>query len=355
MPTQDSAAGPQLPADGFASLQGQDQVIGALRNALGRNRLPHALAFHGPRGVGKATCAGQLARALNCRREGPLDACGHCVSCQKIRRGYHPDVLWLAPEARALKIAQVRQVIEAVVYRPHEGERRVIVIDDAHTLNPASQNALLKTLEEPPPSSHLILVTPAFRSLLPTVRSRCQALRFRPLAASVVRRQLKSHGLDSGEVNLRAALAPGSLGDAIDLELDQYRRLRTAVAAALRAAQHGGRELVAAAEMLIGSAKEERPIDAAAQALRAGRAVLRDLLILCTGSGDDLLLNIDRATEWRDWADRLTPIGLTTALGAAEHGLTRLSTGIQPNAKLSLERSLVEIGESLILGCQPSA
>ena len=177
------AAPPQASAPGFDALVGQESTVTALRRALSRNRLPHALLLHGPGGIGKATCAGVLAQALNCPVSDFADACGRCPSCHKIARGLHPDVLWVGPQNGAIRLGQIsprknrdkeqpphEPIVSWVGYRPYEGKRRIVVIDDAHTMNQSAQNALLKTLEEPPPSSMLLLITPTPGSLLPTIR-----------------------------------------------------------------------------------------------------------------------------------------------------------------------------------------
>ena len=347
----DAAGGPAPPqaaAHGFDALVGQDAVVAALRHALEAGRLPHAMLFQGPVGVGKATCAGILASALNCREEGPADACGRCVSCRKVARGLHPDISWVQPEKRIIRVEQARDIVESVGYRPYEGNRRVVVIDDAHTMNANAQNALLKTLEEPPPSSVMVLVTPAPRSLLPTVRSRCQLLRFRPLPMPELRRQLEGvFGMPADEARLRAGLAPGSLGRAIDLDFEAYTDRRDVAESALKDARDGGASLLAAAETLLAAGGGERKIDQATSAMAVARDILRDLLVLRTGSADELLVNADRAGEWRGWATATPEEGIVAALAAIERADERLRGPLQPNVRLTIERALVEAGAAL--------
>ena len=154
--------------------------------------MPPSLLFAGPSGVGKRLTALAVAQALNCtntsqgsglRAEGSVDACGACAACTRIARGVHPDVLFVEPgDSGAIKIDQVRDIVDRAQYRPFEGRRRVVIIDEADALVQPAQNALLKTLEEPTPSSVFILVTSRPDMLLPTVLSRCPQLRFRPLS-----------------------------------------------------------------------------------------------------------------------------------------------------------------------------
>ena len=348
-------APPRSPGHGFESIIGQQAALASLRRALERSRLPHAVLMHGPVGVGKATCAGILAQALNCSTSGYVDACGVCTSCRKVARGLHPDILWFEPEKGTIKVDQVRQLVESVGYRPYEGKRRVVVIDDAHAMNPSAQNALLKTLEEPPPSSMLVLVTPAPRSLLPTVRSRCQPLRFQPLPMDVLRDHLeRAAGLSQEESRLRAALVPGSLGRAILFDLAAYGERREVAEAALKDAHQGGAALLAAAETLLAAGGGERKVEQASSALAAVRDILRDLLVLRAGDGAELVVNVDRAPEWSAWAEGLAPEAIIDALDAVQRADDRLHGALQPNARLTVEEALVGAGAALRSGGAPA-
>lgn len=339
---------PSTDGHGFDAIVGQEAAVGALRRALSGTRLPHALLFVGPPGVGKATCAGVVAQALNCPEQGPGDACGQCVSCRKVERGLHPDVLWMTPAPRTVGIKAVRRAVAATGYRPYEGSHRVVVVDEAHTLTMEAQNAFLKTLEEPPPSSSIVLVTPAPGSLLATVRSRCPSLRFSPLPQSLVRAYLADkRGLDPDEARLRAALTPGSIGRALCIDLDGYGDLLEAVVEALRLAQLGGAGVVAAAESLSSIGTGETATQRAASTLVVGRDILRDLLVVSAGGDRSSLVNADRFEAWNAWAQDLDPDALARALESLNNGIDRLTTGIQPNVKLSLEHTLIAVGERL--------
>jgi DNA polymerase-3 subunit delta' len=278
-----------------------------------------------------------------------VDACGRCASCDRIARGIHPDVLWSAPSPRFIDIGTIRQLSKAVGYAPHEGRRRVVVIDDAQAMKPPAQNAFLKTLEEPPASSLIILVTPTPGSLLATVRSRCQSLRFSPVPLPQVREYLERHQqMDAGEARLRASLAPGSIGAAIAVDLDAYARLLEIVVDALRLASAGGGGIVAAADELAGAGAGETATQRAASTLFAARDVLRDLLVVSSGADLNTLVNIDRIEAWRAWAAEVDPGGVAEALGAVNAGIERLvGPGIQPNIKMSLERTLIDVFRAL--------
>jgi DNA polymerase III delta' subunit len=158
----------------------QERVVGHLRRAIERSRVPHAYLFSGPVGAPLLDTAIALAAALNCqvaRGEG----CGECDSCAKIIGGIHPDVVTLVREGAAniVPIESVRnQVIARIGLPPHEADVRVFIVEEATAMAPPAANALLKTLEEPPPRTLFVLLTTAPEQLLPTIRSRCQRIRF---------------------------------------------------------------------------------------------------------------------------------------------------------------------------------
>jgi DNA polymerase-3 subunit delta' len=181
-----------VPFRDVLTVHGQRRVVELLARSAARASLPPSLIFAGPAGSGKHATAVALAQLLNCpqpRREAAatadsqsplaLDACGECAHCRKIERGVHPDVMMIAPgDSSAIKIDQIRDAVDRAGYRPFEGRRRVVIVDEADAIVAAAQNALLKTLEEPPASSLFVLVTARPDALLPTVRSRCIRLLF---------------------------------------------------------------------------------------------------------------------------------------------------------------------------------
>jgi DNA polymerase-3 subunit delta' len=196
----------------FGSIRGQARALDLIQRWLDAGRLPHALLFSGPDGVGKRLTALELAKALNCT--GPAagrDACDACPACRLVDRGAHPDIMAVAPDGRSLKIAQVREVERHVALSPYAGRRRVAVLDAAELMTLEAANAFLKTLEEPPSAAVLVLISSAPTSLLPTIRSRCQEVRFGPLADDVVAALLVEGGIDPAEAPRAAALGGGSL------------------------------------------------------------------------------------------------------------------------------------------------
>jgi len=227
----------------YTSVLGQERAKKMVGRMLAHGRLPHALLFRGPAGVGKRLFARGLAAALNCRGGSPNGqpgiACGECLSCRKLQSGNHPDFLVIEAEKEAIKINQVREMSRAITYPPYESAYRVVVMRDVHAMQTAAANSLLKTLEEPPPGNILILTAEASREVLPTIVSRCQTVPFLPLTEAdtltIVKRLLLP---DSSEETARflARFSDGSPGRALVLHeynmIPLLRRLLAALASA---------------------------------------------------------------------------------------------------------------------------
>ena len=198
---------------------GQERAKLLLAAAFAPERLGHAYLFTGPDGVGKTLLAQEAAQALLCRGDGARP-CGACQDCRLFAHDSHPDFLLLEPEgdSRVIKIDKIRDLIHTLSLMPVQGDRRVAILRDADALNEEAANALLKTLEEPPASALLILTSSRPRALLPTLRSRCQEIRFEPLSAEHLRAILDDRpGLDEEDVAAAVRLAGGSADRALQL------------------------------------------------------------------------------------------------------------------------------------------
>lgn len=211
---------------------GHDDVVEKFASALGRGRLASSFLFAGPAGIGKRAFARKLAQTLLCqvRPEEDLDPCEQCPSCAQVLAGTHPDVEVVSkpPEKSFLPLELLvgdkehrsRQgLCHSLSLKPFMGGRKIAIIDDADYLNPEGANSLLKTLEEPPPRSVLILIGTSPAKQLPTIRSRCQLVRFRPLATDIVAQLLTSTGVvdNPAEAQRLASFSGGSLQSAREL------------------------------------------------------------------------------------------------------------------------------------------
>jgi len=209
----------------FADLVGQDHVARALINALDHDRLHHAFLFTGTRGVGKTTIARILAKSLNCETGVSSQPCGSCATCREVDEGRFVDLIEVDAASRT-KVDDTRELLDNVQYAPTRGRYKVYLIDEVHMLSGHSFNALLKTLEEPPPHVKFLLATTDPQKLPVTVLSRCLQFHLKRLSPELIRGQLhkildaEGIAFDAESLALLAQSADGSMRDALSL-LDQ--------------------------------------------------------------------------------------------------------------------------------------
>ncbi|HSP63283.1 MAG TPA: DNA polymerase III subunit, partial [Pyrinomonadaceae bacterium] len=215
----------------FSTLIGNDEVKESLRRLLVSGRVPGSLLFTGEAGIGKKLFALELAKAMNCRKRVSVEACDECSSCKRISRSTfppfgkddddkerliwseHADVAMARAYKNIIRVPVMRELEREANFRPFEGAARVFIVEDADTMNPQASNALLKTLEEPPPTSHLILTTSNPTALLPTIRSRCQTIRLAPIPRKAIETFLiEEERLPAADAELLSRTAGGSLG-----------------------------------------------------------------------------------------------------------------------------------------------
>jgi len=213
-------------------IRGHDALVEGFRRAVYRGRLAHAYLFTGPAGVGKRLFAVELARSLLCEKamEGSLQACDTCRSCVQVEAGTHPDFFTAVrpPEALEFPIDLMRQLCRSFALKSARGRGKVVLIDDADDLNEEAANCFLKTLEEPPPRSVLILIGSTPDRQLQTIVSRCQVIRFAPLSPALVEELLQGQGIDDSTLRGRlvrlSAGSPGMAKELADPSLWDYRR-----------------------------------------------------------------------------------------------------------------------------------
>ncbi|HRZ90777.1 MAG TPA: DNA polymerase III subunit gamma/tau, partial [Spirochaetia bacterium] len=207
---------------GFEELAGQDFVSTTLKASLDTGRIAHAYLFSGPRGCGKTSTARILAKSLNCEGGPTSKPCGKCASCQSIQRGAALDVIEI-DGASNTSVDNVRQIKDEVLFPPSSGRYKVYIIDEVHMLSNSAFNALLKTIEEPPPYIVFIFATTELHKVPATIKSRCQQFNFRLIPLDVIRERLREAAtelaVDADEEALLwiAKEATGSLRDAYTL------------------------------------------------------------------------------------------------------------------------------------------
>lgn len=271
----------------FSAIRGQDRAIGILRRSVASGRVAHAYLFEGPDGCGKMLTAISLVAYLFCRSDEP---CGSCPACRKLAGGQHPDLHILGPEKGVIKIDRVRQLQLELSLRPVEAPKKVCIVSQADRMNHAAANAFLKTLEEPPGSAVIILLSDTPTALLPTILSRCQRLRFDPLPTETVAELLVSRGIPTEQAQSAAQLAGGSMAKALAILQEGFlARRREIVEQVIGLTPRNFAVMTATAERL-GHDREQ-----AQEVVEVLTLFFRDVMLLRHGSGpqvnDDLIGN----------------------------------------------------------------
>lgn len=341
----------------WTDIVGHEAVEEQFRESLARGRLSHAYLFAGPEGIGKELFARELAKAVLCAEEAD-QACDACPACRKVEHGNHPDVTVVrriegtgkSKRRSRILIDQVREEVQDVIaYKPFEGRRKVFIVSDADRMTEEAQNCLLKTLEEPPPSSLLILVAGRLERFVDTVVSRCQVVRFRPLEPGQVEQILTERlAVEAGAAPALARLSGGSPGRAVQfLESGAYG---TAVWLFEQLGELApGGEFTVAVELLDRS-KET------GESLEETRDQLRSVLELVTLAWrDGLLTGLDCPSEQLSWGDACDEVNAVLDGMGAEGGrrlveaslAARESVDRNANIKLVLEKYLLDISAVL--------
>jgi DNA polymerase-3 subunit delta' len=279
------------------SIAGHERILTLLERTVAQGRPAHGYLFSGREGVGKRLVAKKFASLLNCLRPGD-DPAGTCSSCRRVEAEQHPDFLLEKPDRGMIRIERIRNIRDFFQYAPVESSFRVCVIDDAHTMNRSAQNALLKTLEEPPSGRVLILISSKPSLLLPTVRSRCRRLRFGPIPSESLAELLIERGVLPERAVVLSAISAGSLSRALEMNQSDFLILREKIVTALTDLTGNGiRENMAL------SAEISKDRRTASEAIEIGLTWIRDLLLAVSGCDlsqavhRDLLDRIAAATQ----------------------------------------------------------
>jgi len=337
-------------------VEGQAHALESIHGALTTKHVPHAWLFHGPDGVGKELAAVGLAQALTCP-EKPYVGCGTCSSCLRIAKRNHPDVTWLMPEdemvqrglagrtdfdhtpSRDIRIEQVRKLQERLAFRALEAKHKVALIITAHAMNPPAQNALLKTLEEPPRDTVLVLVSSAPDKLLPTIRSRCAKAQFGPLPGEMIATKLmalksKKKQLEPALAAQVAAMSGGSLSRALSLDLDALSARKEIIERFEALDRTDARGWLQLAETL----GEDRPT--AETALDVLQVWFHDVGLAQVGANQ--VVNVDLLPLARVAAGNVSPANLQRRSGLLDEARNAI-TQRNGSVRLQMERMFIEM------------
>jgi DNA polymerase-3 subunit delta' len=322
----------------FRDILGQEHAVSLLHKALVSTRLSHAYLFYGPTGVGKKLTALQFAQAVVCLAASP-EACDTCSACHKVGTGNHPDVVLISPEGTSIRIEHIRALQRQLSYKPYESPRTVIILDGCESLTPPAANALLKTLEEPPASALLLLLTGKKDALPLTIISRCQQIPFRPLAPAHIRTILMRQGMDQSTAAIAATLAEGRLDTWMHTDVQQALTRRHSAYALLHSkGQTQQTPLFLFARQCAGSR------DQCEELLHWLSLLCRDLVMLHVAPTLPLY-NHDLRSELAALAHTLSVGCLTELFGLLEqlrHYLT-----MNANPQLTFERLVIQLQQLL--------
>jgi DNA polymerase III subunit delta' len=314
----------------FDEIRGHGRQVRILQTMLRSGQLPHAFLFTGIQGIGKRLLATGFVKALNCLALAD-DFCGQCLQCRKIDKQMHPDVVVVEPDKNVLKIEQVRELQQEIIFKPLEGKKKAVIIDQAEKMNAHAANCLLKTLEEPPEDTVIILIAQAVSDMLPTVLSRCQRVHFSPLSDDDMQTVLAGQGIGFEQAAQLLPLAQGSLERALLLAAGDFVARREKIAARLTQGAAGALKLAAD----LAGDEEQLPL-----ALEFLESWYRDLLVLLEGAGDARLYNGDLFDGLAKAAAGATRYAVTEKI----RKLRRLQTGavFNPDMQLGLEAVLLQ-------------
>ena len=331
----------------FKDVIGHIRPIELLQRAILNDKVVHSYLFLGNEGIGKRWVALQFAKALNCleRRGEESDACDRCLSCRKIDDELHPDVLLLKPEGpgQMIKVDRVRQMQRDLAYRPYEGKRRVCILTAADRMAPEIPNTLLKTLEEPPLHTMIILLANSSRQILPTILSRCQQIHFNPVPLSdFIKWLTEKKGFNEEEAHLLASLSEGSPGKALQLKegIDQVQR-EDLLKGWLGMKTFSFEEI----EIWIESMPVE-DLESLFLILEVAKTLLRDLVVMKVLGDASKLIHSDLFREMEVLASKHSLPSLMSRLESIHRTiLSLIPDPRKPNTKLALEAMMLSWAE----------
>ena len=304
---------------------GHQQIVEQLQRTVASSRIAGAYLFVGPMGVGKETVARYFAQLICCLQDTqPPTVCGTCLACRKIDSGNHPDLQFIRPEGSLLRIGQIRELRKRVIYAPLEASRKVYILTDVERMNAEAENCLLKTLEEPPASSVLILLTSNIQALLPTTRSRCQILQFHPMPTQELAEVLTNKFSVAPEQATTLAIASGgAIGKALT-QLEKGGRLTEEIPEILKLT-----DLLAAFRLAENLKDNPETLDDLV-------TWYRDLLFLQQGAPTELITHIHSLEELQTIVPRYSRLRIQQAIQTI-FNTKSLIENTNTNATLALE------------------
>ena len=341
----------------FDKLIGNNHIKDVLRRLLAAKRVPNALLFAGENGVGKKHFALELAKSFVCQNPQSSEACDVCASCRradkftfpksddrdafkKVIFSEHSDIGLVIPYNKNILVDAIRDLETEANFRPFQAAARFFIIDDADKMNDSASNALLKTLEEPPAVSHLFLITPRPDALLPTIRSRCQTLRFAPVETREIENYLvKAKQVAPADAALSARLAGGKLGNALTTDLEKFRANRATMLNVLQSIliKEDRAELLRLAEEM-NDAKHKDEFETRLDILQT---LIHDVWTIRHHAGEKSLINLDIISDMKKFAENADAKKLAAWLSEIEALRERLAINL--NRKIAADALFMQM------------
>ena len=341
----------------FDKLLGNDHLKTILRRLIAQKRVPNALLFAGASGVGKKHFALELAKGFVCTNPKNSEACDSCANCRRADRvsfpksddrdafkrvifSEHPDIGLVLPYNKNILVDAIRELETEANFRPYEAQARFFIINDSDKMNDAASNALLKTLEEPPAASHIFLVSSRPDALLPTIRSRCQMLRFAPIDSKEIENYLlKDKKFAPDDAALLAKLSGGQLGHALETDIEKFKSRRAVMLKVLESIliKENRAELLRVGEEL----NDAKNKDAYETNLEILQTLIHDVWAMRNAADAKLLVNIDLVNDLKKLAERAEPRRLSAWLSEIENLREQLAVNI--NRKIATDALFMQM------------
>jgi len=336
----------------FDNILGQDRPKQTLDKALRSGRIPNAYLFYGQESVGKKFTAIEVSKALNCKTLGPADSCDQCLSCLKIEKRIHPDLFILEPKKSSpasreavLKIDEIRELQKKLIYLPYEGNTKVAIINNAECMNPQAANSFLKTLEEPPTKTLIILIASNPYQLLPTVVSRCQGIRFYPLPSEAIKKiichHLNSEAVESQpeEIELRSRRSMGQVAHALEEDLLEVSEDREELIRLISIISYKRMD-----QVFLWTKAKAKQTERILLILDELTRILRDAVLIKVAPETSVVTNKDLIKQLRTLALQKSIPALLTMFETVQNTKTAIKSNA--NSQLALENMLINFCEA---------
>lgn len=327
---------------GFPQITGHEPQKEFLQNSVRKNRISHAYLFSGPEGVGKKLAAIGFAKLINCA-EGEDNWNCECVPCAKTEKGLNPDVMLFEYQGeKTIKVDNIRKDIERLIHlAPYENPYKVFIIDGAQRMNSNAQNAFLKTLEEPPPNSVIILITTLADLLMPTIRSRCQSVVFQPLENRQVKEFLEREKPDCGNPELISRISGGSISRALNTNEEYLRKRAEYIGCVMAVNGEKPLTLFDSVEKIQKNVKGGGP-EELKTVFDIFSTWLRDSVTLKTSGEKEKIVNTDLFEQLSEYSRKRDVSELLGKFSALEETMMRIAEN-NANVEVSLENLLLRL------------